>query len=98
MEIAFYVAGIYCLVLSLMCYSKYINREEIDKIFRPQDACDESPNAKKRALLYFLTAGLFAVSGILCNVGSKIGTYLGIVSCLALLGVTILSLFMHKCE
>ena len=98
METTFYIASTFCLILSLVCYVKYINHEEVDEIFRPQDACDESPNAKKRALLYFLTAGLFAVSGILCNAGSKIGAYLGIISCLALLGVTILSLFIHKCK
>ena len=96
MEIAFYIASISCLALSLMCYGKYVNCEKMGKVFHPRDACDESPNAKRRALLYFLTAGLFAASGMLCNIGSKIGTYLGIISCFVMFGIAILSFFMHK--
>lgn len=96
METVFYIAGVFCLALSLICYGKYVNREKMGKVFHPRDVCDESPNAKRRALLYFSTAGLFATSGMLCNIDSKIGTYLGIVSCFAMLGIAILSFFMRK--
>lgn len=98
MEIAFHIAGIFCLALSLICYSKYVNREKTSKVFHSRDACDESLNAKKCTLLYFLTAGLFAASGMLCNIGSKISTYLGIMSCFAMFGIAILLFFMHKRE
>lgn len=96
METTFYIAGTVCLALSLICYGKYVNREKTGKVFHPRNACDESPNAKKRALLYFSTAGLFATSGMLCNIGSKVGTYLGTVSCFVMFGIVILSFFMHK--